>query len=277
MRALANLAPKTGAGFGDFRVRAISAAVLAPLGIAAVWLGGPVWLATVCAIAAGAGMEWAGLSNLAVPGVGLAVPAAILAACLAAGYGSNNAGLAVLLVGAVLAWLISGRRAALGGVLYVGVGVVTLLRLRAEPAGFVFVVFVLLVVWGSDIGAYVAGRLIGGAKLAPSISPGKTRSGAVGGLAAGIVCGVGFIAACGTAAPPGSLGQTAVVAGLLSLASQAGDLLESAVKRRYGKKDSGHLIPGHGGLLDRLDGVLGAAGMLGIVSELVKLGLRLWA
>ena len=140
------------------------------------------------------------------------------------------------------------------GVVWVVPGAAALVALRAAGAGFATVLFVLCVVWASDIGAYMVGRMVGGPKLAPSISPGKTRSGAVGGLVSVMLVGVVAAALGG-----GAYGSAMVLAALLGVAAQAGDLLESAVKRHFGVKDSGTLIPGHGGLLDRLDAVLTAA------------------
>ena len=118
--------------------------------------------------------------------------------------------------------------------------------------GFAIILFLLAVVWCSDIGAYAAGRLIGGKRLAPAISPGKTWSGAAGGLLAAIAGGLML-------SPAGDPLHTAVSAGVLGVVSQAGDLSESALKRHFGVKDSGRLIPGHGGLLDRLDGLIAVA------------------
>jgi phosphatidate cytidylyltransferase len=123
--------------------------------------------------------------------------------------------------------------------------------MRLGPAGLRNVLFVVLVVWAGDVGAYLVGRLIGGPRLAPKISPGKTWSGAGGGTVAAVLAG----AAAGFETPL----RAAVLALVLSLVAQAGDLLESAIKRHFGAKDSGWIIPGHGGLLDRLDGVLAAA------------------
>lgn len=143
----------------------------------------------------------------------------------------------------------------LAGFGYAVLAVAALAWLRADPAGGrPALIFLLVVVWCSDIGAYAAGRLIGGRKLAPSISPGKTWSGAAGGLLAAIV-GAEVVAALWNGRP----GPAMLAAAVLGVASQLGDLLESAVKRQFGVKDSGHLIPGHGGLLDRLDGLMAAA------------------
>jgi len=127
-----------------------------------------------------------------------------------------------------------------------------LVRLDPEM-GFVALVFVLLIVWVTDIGGYVAGHGIGGPKLWPRISPKKTWAGAVGGFLASLVVAGGFVAL-----GLGKSGPLLLLGAILSLASQLGDLFESAVKRRFGVKDSSHIIPGHGGLMDRLDGFVAA-------------------
>ncbi len=130
------------------------------------------------------------------------------------------------------------------------------------------ITFMLLaVVWCSDIGAYAVGRLVGGPRLAPGISPGKTWSGAAGGLAAAMIGGsmVGSHNVVQLGPNPGVVGLSLA----LGVASQLGDLGESALKRHYGVKDSGRLLPGHGGLLDRLDGLMAAA----IMSAAITLAL----
>lgn len=238
-----------------------SAAVLAPVALACVWFGGPAWTALVVVCAVTLGLEWAALCGSpprSWPGV--TVPATTAAAACAAGAGRPAAALVLVAVATLLA-LPLGRWIALG-IAYLGVPVVALWVLRAGPGGRLDVMFLLGVVWASDIGAYFAGRALGGPKLAPAISPGKTRSGAVGGL----VAAVAFAAAMAAVLAPGAVPLAAVLAAALSVASQAGDLFESWVKRRFGAKDSGRLIPGHGGVLDRLDGLLAAAPVLALVT-----------
>ena len=156
---------------------------------------------------------------------------------------------------------------AAAGVPYLVPAAAALLALRQHGAATVL--FVLCVVWASDIGAYMVGRLVGGAKLAPAISPGKTRSGAVGGLLAAVA--VGLVAA---GLDGGRYGSAAAIAALLGVAAQAGDLFESWIKRQVGVKDSGHLIPGHGGLLDRVDAVLFAAPVAALL--VAWRGVELW-
>lgn len=158
------------------------------------------------------------------------------------------------------------------GVLYILPGGLALLWLRNDPvAGLGNVMFVLLVVWSSDIGAYLLGRLAGGPKLAPMISPGKTWSGALGGLLAVLLVGWGATLFGGGAAP-----RAMAIALLLGVAAQLGDLLESAIKRGFGVKDSGWLIPGHGGVLDRVDAILTAAPVAALIGMTMSYGGAVW-
>jgi phosphatidate cytidylyltransferase len=139
--------------------------------------------------------------------------------------------------------------------LYVLAALVSLLWLRHQPVlGRETAIWIVLCIWATDIGAYMTGRLAGGAKLAPRISPGKTWSGLVGGMAWAAVASaaVGYFFGLGRTIP------LAVIGALLAVVGQTGDLLESAAKRKAGVKDSGALIPGHGGLLDRVDGLIAA-------------------
>src|SRR5690606_8020803 len=140
------------------------------------------------------------------------------------------------------------------GALYIGWPCVLLVWLRMSPDGLGWAVLLFAVAWAADIMAYVTGSLVRGPRLWPRFSPNKTWSGFLGGLAAGAVAGA--VAAAWLDLGP----LTAVWGGLLGLiaagATMAGDLWESALKRRYGVKDAGNLIPGHGGLLDRVDGLM---------------------
>jgi phosphatidate cytidylyltransferase len=260
--------------WGDLRKRALSAAVLAPLALACLWFGGVWWTVLITALGAGLATEWIAICGLRLtsPG-GVAVVAAVLAAVAAAVVGHEALALLLLAGGFLAAWGV-GRRADLAaGVPYLGVAAVALIWLRADgDVGRANVLFMLLVVWASDIGAYAAGRLIGGPKLAPRISPGKTWSGAAGGLVAAMAAG----AAAGLALEGGTVPHILPVAFGIGIAAQLGDLLESAVKRHYGVKDSGWLIPGHGGLLDRLDGVLAAAPVAAALAIALGRGVELW-
>ena len=188
---------------------------------------------------------------------GLVLAAAALAFAYAGGVGFN---LLVLAAAGLMAFewrrLCGGAPSWLAiGLVYIAAPCIALVWLRAEPHGRETIIWLLAVVWATDIGSYFAGRRLGGPKLAPRISPGKTWSG----LAGGVVCAaaVGLVAAAlpGVAHP----WRLAVTSALLALVAQGGDLWESMVKRRFHAKDSGALIPGHGGVLDRLDGLMAAA------------------
>jgi phosphatidate cytidylyltransferase len=265
--------------WGDLRKRAISAALLAPLAVACLWLGGWWWTALLTVAGVGLAMEWGHLcgSRLASP-EGAAVPLLVLLAGALACLDRAGLGVGVIGAGFLLAWALGGRASLAAGIPYVGGAIVALAWLRGDGApdignaGRDNVLFLLLVVWASDIGAYTAGRLLGGPKLAPRISPSKTWSGAAGGLAGAMAVG----AAAALALHGGSVAHILPVAAGIGVAAQIGDLLESAVKRHYGVKDSGRLIPGHGGLLDRLDGLLTAAPVAALLAAAMGRGVELW-
>lgn len=244
---------------GGVRVRLASGAVLAVLAFVAIRVGNPVFDALI-AIASGlVAWEWA---RMCAPDR-VAGASATLAAPLAGAIGSGAFGqplgaLVVLVVAAPLVWL-GWRRTApwlAAGVVYLGLPCVALLWLRqTESAGAPVVLWLFVVVCASDVGAYAAGRLIGGPKLVPRISPNKTWAGATGGFAVAIAAGAAFVAGQGLAAWP----QAALASAGLGVCAQAGDLLESWIKRRFGVKDTSSLIPGHGGLLDRVDSLMMAS------------------
>jgi phosphatidate cytidylyltransferase len=188
----------------------------------------------------------------------------------------------LLLIGAALVLLIAEwvrlcRQARVplmqaGGILWIVLAAAALLWLRADPAtGRANLLFLLLLIWASDIGAYLVGRLLGGPRLAPLISPGKTWSGAVGGIAGALA--VGWGAGWTT---EGDYPRVAAVATVLCVIGQLGDLAESWAKRRFGVKDSGSLIPGHGGLLDRLDALIAVAPFAALLALCLGRGVLLW-
>ncbi|MBB2962268.1 phosphatidate cytidylyltransferase [Methylobacterium sp. R2-1] len=170
----------------------------------------------------------------------------------------------------------SGRRKPIWGLLGGAVVALVPTLLRIDPAiGVVGPAWMFAVVWSTDSVAYFTGRLIGGPKLMPRVSPKKTWSGALGGLAAGVIGGSATLLvarAQGWDALPGlSPALVAVLSGLASILSQGGDLVESALKRRYGVKDSGRSIPGHGGVMDRLDGFFAVALLAGLCLAALRL------
>lgn len=262
-------AARRGGFFADreFAVRLASAAVLAGAAIALTWAGVWPFAALVAACAVLAAPEWAGITGAPAKGVETALHAAILiAAAVLTALTLPLVALGVLAAGAAAAALLSPRRERLAfGMLYLGFPVVALIAIRGDAGhGFPAVLFLLLVVWCADSMAYVCGRLVGGARLAPAISPGKTWAGAVAGVAFPALLAALWARWAGDT----SAAMLALVAGLLAVAAQAGDLAESAIKRAAGIKDTGRLIPGHGGILDRLDGVLFAAAAAGLLALL---------
>jgi phosphatidate cytidylyltransferase len=222
-----------------------------------LWLGGWIWALFVFAVAAGVLFEWRTLVLLGLP------------------PGSARA-----------LW-------SLGGIVYCAVAVVVLLVLRDMPGGITAVLTVLLAVIGTDVGAYFAGRTFGGPKIAPRISPSKTWSGLFGGIiGATLATALAGTNSCLVEASPGPLGHWTLCAqlegamlvreplatwpplllsgALVAVVAQAGDFFESWMKRRAGVKDSGKLLPGHGGLFDRVDGLLSVLFVLGILMAILR-------
>ena len=274
-------AAATGQGSRNMVVRAAAALVLAPLAIAIAYAGGWLWAVLVAVAAAGLYLEWAMVVGVARERrVLIAGIVALVAAGLGLGAGWLGAALLALLIGLVVVAVVAGERRfwIAAGFCYAAAAEMASVLVRRDPAeGFVALLFVLLVVWAADIGGYFAGRGIGGPKLWPRVSPKKTWAGAVGGFVASLLVAAGFVAF--------DLGKAVALLPLgagLSIASQLGDLLESAVKRRFGVKDSSHLIPGHGGLMDRLDGFVAAIvvaaifGFLRSGADGVGRGLMVW-
>jgi phosphatidate cytidylyltransferase len=262
-------------------MRVIVAAVLAPLAIGIAYVGGVFWIALVTLAVIGLYVEWLMVIGLArdmrVVACGV-VALAIAGICLA--MGRIEIALVILGIGLLATALIAPERRnwVAAGFLYAAAAQTASILVRFDAAkGFVALMFVLLVVWVTDSGGYFAGRGIGGPKLWPRVSPKKTWAGAIGGFAAGLI-----VAACFAALDLGRTGPLLLLGGMLSIVSQLGDLFESAVKRRFGVKDSSHVIPGHGGLLDRLDGFVAAivvAAIFGLLrdgADGVGRGLMIW-
>lgn len=278
----------------------LSAVVLLVVALLGLWFGGYPFALVV----AGSGIvlcfEWATMCGYTVadpPTFWL--PGVIVAASGSAGAGLAWLGLLLVLLAFIVALIWSrlplhqpgGAAAGLPagnrcvgpkthrtelacGLPYFGLAAIALLWLRADAAvGLRNTLFVMAVVWSSDIGAYMVGRLIGGPKLAPRISPGKTWSGAAGGLLCAVL---GSMAVAAGATPDIPASHVLGPAVLLGVISQAGDLLESAIKRHFGVKDSGRIIPGHGGLLDRVDALLAVAPVAALLAITVGRGVVLW-
>jgi phosphatidate cytidylyltransferase len=244
-------AERVGVG-SDLGVRAGVGVVLAVVAIAALWLGGYALWALAAAIGFVAVWEWGGL--VGTDRLRLFVALGILAAamvCAAPAYwDTDRSTVAFLLISALLLALVPQCAKLALGLAYAGTAAIALLFLREQAQGFGLTLWALAVVWATDIGAYFTGRTIGGPKLAPRISPSKTWAGLGGGIVAAAV--IGAIIAFAARLPATALW----IGGLLAIVAQGGDLLESAMKRRAGVKDSGRLLPGHGGVLDRVDGAL---------------------
>ncbi|MDA9507453.1 phosphatidate cytidylyltransferase [Bradyrhizobium sp. CCBAU 11386] len=237
-------------------MRVLAALVLAPLAIALAYAGGWLWALLVTLVSIGLFAEWlmvVGAGSVALTASGTIV-LAIMGFCVA--FGALKTAVVTGLVGGAIVTLIARSKFvwAASGFAYASAALLASILVRQDLVnGFAALMFVLLVVWVTDIGGYFAGRGIGGPKLWPRVSPKKTWAGALGGFAASLAVAAGF-AACGL----GKAVPLLLVSAVLSVVSQLGDLFESAVKRRFGVKDSSHLIPGHGGLLDRLDGFVAA-------------------
>ncbi|QWG21060.1 phosphatidate cytidylyltransferase [Bradyrhizobium sediminis] len=268
-------------GSRNLMMRVAAAFVLAPLAIAIAYAGGWLWAALVTFAAVGLYVEWLMIVGAAremrvmAPGV-----AALAVAGLCLATKRIDAALIVLAIGLVAVALLSPERRiwTATGFAYAAAAEIASVLVRLDPAqGFVALMLVLLVVWATDIGGYFAGRGIGGPKLWPRVSPKKTWAGAIGGFAASLAIAAAF-AALGL----GKIAPLLLLGAVLSIASQLGDLFESAVKRRFGVKDSSHIIPGHGGLMDRLDGFIAAivlAAIFGLLrggADGVGRGLMVW-
>jgi phosphatidate cytidylyltransferase len=259
----------TGASFTDLRARALSGIAMAVIGIGAVWAGGIVFDLLV-AVLVGL-MVWELTRMLdADAGFGKAEAQGITAAVAIMVFWLQLAGVfllgAVVLSIALLAWRFPKDRgiaaAYLALILFAGLG---LMGLRSD-FGMVWVLWLMLLVIGSDVAGYFAGRIIGGPKLWPRVSPKKTWSGTVAGWGLAVVIALAFMG-------PLNAGAGLILASVLvAMAGQAGDIAESAIKRHAGVKDSSTLIPGHGGVLDRFDAMIAAALMVLILAALGLLG-----
>jgi phosphatidate cytidylyltransferase len=244
-------------GGSDLAVRTASGVALIALALAALW-GGGVWLWVLASLGAMLMLaEWGDLVQSDAKHKRLAlfaacVPLAILAPPpVAAGPSFFVIG---LIVGASFFVTIITRKPRLGfGVTYVSFPALALLFLRGQPHGLLLALWTLATVWVTDIGAYFAGRSIGGPKLAPAVSPNKTWAGLIGGIVSALVLGLLLWRFAGLNL------QLAIASPILAVIAQIGDLYESWLKRQAGVKDSGTILPGHGGVLDRLDGLVPVA------------------
>jgi phosphatidate cytidylyltransferase len=245
-------------------MRVAAALVLAPIAIACAYAGGWLWTTLVTLATIGLYIEWLTVVG-AAPGKGVRIAGAGALALSGLGLALDkvDASLLMLAIGLVSVAVLSRqpRGWTIAGFFYAAIAQLASIVVRLDQAhGLAALILVLLVVWATDIGGYFAGRAIGGPKLWPRISPKKTWAGALGGFAASLVVAAGF-----AALDVGKIWLLLPLAAVLSIASQFGDLFESAVKRHFGVKDSSHIIPGHGGLMDRLDGFVAAIALAAIL------------
>lgn len=257
--------------------RTVSAVVLGPAALVVAWLGGATFLVAVAALGLVVIVEWFRMVDVPIRTVSFGIAAiGLLGSCVAmfaAGVipAAGILAAAMLLSAATVSKTAGSRPPVKGargwiaaGLAYTGLGTLAFIGLRAEAHGLAAVLVVFLVAWSTDVFAYFIGRSLGGPKLWPKVSPKKTWSGTIGGLVAGGVAGAMVFVWLGVPV----VVATVVVALVLSVVAILGDLLESAAKRKFGIKDAGKLIPGHGGLMDRVDGLL-AAGMVAVVMGFV--------
>lgn len=272
--------------WADLRRRLLSVAVLVPPVVFAIAMGGFVWIALVIVFGGILVWEWGRLCR--APGArapGPPMEALEFAGLPAAADGVAGLIVSTLLFGLAAAWWAVWsrlRRRSVSafwlpfGVVWLAAAAAALLSLRLGAAtGFADTLFLCLVVVATDVGAYAVGRRLGGKRLAPTVSPNKTWSGAFGGLASAMA--VGGVA--GYALQPAGLGlplAAVAIGGLFGVLAIVGDLFESWMKRRCDVKDTSGLLPGHGGLLDRLDGLLTAAPAAALLAYAAPQGLPLW-
>jgi len=243
----------------ELRLRIVSAIVMAAVILAATWYGGILFRIVAGLLAILIYYEWSTITRMSESNPTGNAWGWFSVAVIAGNtiFGESSLDLPLLsgftLTAALFPVLRGKNWWLVGGIFYTGLSGISLAAIRGdELTGFVSILFIFAVVWSTDILAYFVGRAIGGAKLAPSISPGKTWSGAIGGAAAAVIGGAAVSMAYHGRISFLLLG----LALILSVFSQIGDLFESFVKRRFQVKDSSHLIPGHGGFMDRVDGLV---------------------
>lgn len=262
----------------DLLVRTASAIVLFALALGAAYFGGLVAGIVAAVFACAVQFEWAKLTGGTLARMAPFAAAVALAVILASA-GMLVVAIAIVTLAAVAAGGFSRGVWLPGGVIYAAVFGIGLVAIRVAPDyGLAAVIFVLAIVWATDSGAFFAGRQLGGPKLWPRISPKKTWSGVFGGLIGAVVAAI----LMAFATEISITGELIIVALVLSATCQIGDLYESWIKRHFGVKDSGNIIPGHGGVMDRVDGLVfatAAAVVIGIghggIDQLAS-GLVLW-
>jgi phosphatidate cytidylyltransferase len=257
------------AGQSELRTRVVSSVILVPIALAAEIVGHLPFAALVALVAAIAFWEWTAITKADTP----PWPRVAALICLVVGLiglAVSGTNWIVLIAAAAVLAVLAGLRQSMFrwiglGLVYVGVPCAGFIVLRqSQPFGWSAILYILVVVWATDIAAYFGGRALGGPKLWPRVSPKKTWSGALSGLLAAALAGGATVGLTRSGYPL----VGCLLAVPLSIAAQAGDLFESALKRRFGVKDSGSIIPGHGGVLDRVDGLFGAATLAWLIAVL---------
>ncbi|MEM7422690.1 MAG: phosphatidate cytidylyltransferase [Pseudomonadota bacterium] len=293
--------------FQDLRIRVVSALCVALVAVVCLWFGGIliVLLAGFATVAMAVELRSIIFSSGAAPGLGAIAPALVVVAGIAGlSVSGPLEGLTLLFVGALIAFAFD-RRAVIwrgndasvaashegvgpdlrasaqpagaalmaAGTVWIGAAGIALVWVRGEePYGLLSVIWAALVVAATDIGGYFVGRWVGGPRLWPALSPKKTWAGLLGGVSlAFIVGGLFSWATTGT-----YFYQVCIVSMIAALVAQGGDLAESALKRRFGVKDAGTLIPGHGGVLDRLDGHMAAVLVAAVVTAVRGEAVFVW-
>ncbi|MFM8992355.1 MAG: phosphatidate cytidylyltransferase [Alphaproteobacteria bacterium] len=270
------------AGWAEgLRTRTIYGALMAAIAAACILLGDVAFAVLVACCAVAMASEWTRLSSSGRFGPSGWLAVLVPVACIALTHlDRTTLALALALAGSLAALLLARATSrpvpawAAAGVLYVALPVVALVWLRGHDAsGERMFVWLVLAVAASDTGAFFAGRLVGGPLLAPRISPKKTWAGLGGAVASSVAVGFAVAALDGKAPPAAAL---AVAGAVLAVVAQAGDLAESAFKRHFGAKDASALIPGHGGMMDRVDGLVAAAACLAAFQWASAGGLLAW-
>ncbi|MFT4715493.1 MAG: phosphatidate cytidylyltransferase [Paracoccaceae bacterium] len=255
--------------FADLRLRVMSAVVMVTVGVFAIWLGG--WLFLGLLGIAGAIMIWelARMLDASLSSTKLLLLALIGGATIVrVGYNTQSISLLALLLAPVIGLVLIKKGRGLFGVYGLAILLATagLFWLRdSEPSALGWTIWLVAVVIASDVGGYFFGRILGGPKILPVISPKKTWSGTFGGwLLAGLIGLALVIANCADS-------SLIVLSVFTAMAAQIGDIVESAVKRSTGVKDSSNLIPGHGGFLDRFDALIGASLLVLVITNTIGL------
>ncbi len=248
----------------DLNLRIMTGLGMMAVAVMALWLGGVAFWVLACVISLFMMAEWSDLLRIGskekrVAQFALCVPLAVMAPPSLVIENRNFFALGLLVGAAFFTVIVTKRRELATGTIYCGLPVLALTLIRRQDDGIVLCLWTLALVWACDIGAFFAGRAIGGPRLAPSISPAKTWAGLGGGVA--LASGFGVLLHASYGLPFRAMLATP----FLAVLAQLGDLYESALKRRAGVKDSGNILPGHGGVLDRLDGVVPVAPVAALI------------